>query len=166
MTSRPSLVADDMTPDTDVTKVPPDTQVTVPESFADLLERPLFAHLATVRPDGSPQNSVMWFDWDGSLLRITHTKNRQKFANLEKDPRVSFSIADPDDGYRSMEVRGVVVDTVDDDEQATFYKALQHRYGMDYDVTDAPVRVVISIRPTKFITVEGGAITHPADSGS
>jgi len=38
--------------------------VDLPESHADLLERPLFAHLATIRPDGSPQISVMWFAWD------------------------------------------------------------------------------------------------------
>jgi len=40
----------------------------VPASHADLLERPLFAHLATIRPDGAPQSSVMWFIWDGSQV--------------------------------------------------------------------------------------------------
>jgi hypothetical protein len=46
---------------------PPETLMSTdwPESHADLLERPLFAHLATIRPDGSPQSSVMWFAWDG-----------------------------------------------------------------------------------------------------
>jgi hypothetical protein len=34
---------------------------TLPETRADLLERPLFAQLATVRPDGTPQSNVMWF---------------------------------------------------------------------------------------------------------
>ena len=134
-------------------------EATVPTSHADLLERPLFAHLATVRPDGAPQSSVMWFEWDGSRLRITHTKRRQKFANLENDPRLALSIADPDDGYRSLEVRGVVESVVDDDDGASFYKAFQHRYGMDYEVHDAPVRVVMTIRPTKFIaTVDGGIV--------
>jgi PPOX class probable F420-dependent enzyme len=143
---------------TNETSRPPVGEPTVPESHADLLERPLFAHLATVRPDGAPQSSVMWFDWDGSRLRITHTKRRQKFANLEQDPRLSFSIADPTDGYRSLEVRGVVEAVADDDEQATFYKGLQHRYGMDYEIRDAPVRVVMTIRPTKFVATEGGGI--------
>ena len=41
------------------------TAATVPASHADLLERPLFAHLATVRPSGAPMSSVMWFAWDG-----------------------------------------------------------------------------------------------------
>jgi hypothetical protein len=52
----------------------------------------------------------------------------------------------------------VVEDVADDDERASFYKGLQHRYGMDYDVDDIPVRVVMTIRPTKFIATEGGGI--------
>lgn len=80
----------------------------VPASHADLLDRPTFAHLATVRPDGSPQSSVMWFAWDGSRIRLTHTSTRQKFANLSREPRVALSIADPADQYRFLEVRGTV----------------------------------------------------------
>jgi PPOX class probable F420-dependent enzyme len=104
----------------------------------------------------------MWFVWDGARLRITHTKRRQKFANLAQDPRLSISIADPDDGYRSIELRGVVESVADDDETASFYKSLQHRYGMDYEIHDAPVRVVMTIRPTKVIATEGGGIVATA----
>ena len=89
----------------------------------------------------------MWFAWDGERLRITHTKTRQKFANLAEDPRLALSIADPDDGYRSLEVRGVVESVEDDDDRASFYKGLQHRYGQDYEVTDTDVRVIMTIRP-------------------
>jgi PPOX class probable F420-dependent enzyme len=132
----------------------------LPETYADLLEGPNFAHLATVRPDGSPQSSVMWFDWDGSRVRMTHTKTRQKFANLEKDPRVSLSIADPKDPYRFIEVRGVVESIADDDATASFYKQLQARYGMDYEVPDASVRVIITIKPEMYVAVSGGSVQH------
>jgi PPOX class probable F420-dependent enzyme len=108
-----------------------------PESHADLLEKPNFAHLATVRPDGSPQSSVMWFAWDGDRIRMTHTKTRQKFRNLSAEPRVALSIADPSDEYRFLEVRGVVESVEDDDAEASFYKTLQRRYGNEYDVKDA-----------------------------
>ena len=109
----------------------------LPASHADLLDRPLFAHLATVAPDGSPHSSVMWFVWDGEVLRFTHTSTRQKFKNLQNEPRVAISIHDPENPYRSLEVRGAVVDTVPDDEVASFYKSLQKRYGQDYEITDA-----------------------------
>jgi len=124
---------------------------TLPETHADLLARPLFAHLATVRPDGAPQSSVMWYDWDGSRIRMTHTKTRQKFRNIQREPRVALSIADPQDGYRYLEIRGVVERIEDDDEKASFYLSLQARYGRSYEIVDAPVRVVLTIRPESFI---------------
>jgi hypothetical protein len=80
----------------------------VPASHADLLDRPTFAHLATVRPDGAPQSSVMWFAWDGQRARFSHTRARQKHRNLQHEPRVSFHVQDPDNPYRTLEVRGIV----------------------------------------------------------
>jgi len=129
----------------------------VPESHVDLLEKPLFAHLATVRPDGGPQSSVMWFAWDGSRIRLTHTRTRQKFANLTNEPRVALSIADPDDQYRFLEIRGSV-EEIKDDPGAEFYRSLQRRYGMDYPINDADVRVVITIRPDRYVAVRSGAV--------
>jgi PPOX class probable F420-dependent enzyme len=128
----------------------------LPESHADLLERPLFAHLATIRPNGTPQSNVMWFGWDGSRIRMTHTKKRQKFRNLAREPRVALSIADPDDPYRFLEVRGAVEKVEDDDERASFYRSLQERYGNVYEISDAPVRVIITIRPEFYVAVTGG----------
>jgi PPOX class probable F420-dependent enzyme len=133
-----------------------------PESHADLLDKPTFAHLATVRPDGSPQSSVMWFDWDGEVIRMTHTKTRQKFRNLADEPRVALSIADPGDAYRFLEVRGVVESIEDDDAEASFYQSLQRRYGNVYPIPDADVRVIFTIRPTKYIGVDGGSVTATA----
>lgn len=123
----------------------------LPASHADLLERPLFAHLATVAPDGSPQSSVMWFVWDGEVLRFTHTTTRQKFKNIAVEPRVAVSVADPDDPYRSLEVRGTVEKVEPDDEVASFYRSLQERYGESYEITDAYKRVILTVRPTGFV---------------
>src|ERR1700743_1675030 len=93
----------------------------VPASHADLLEQPVFAHLATVRPDGSPQSSVMLFAWDGSRIRLTHTRTRQKFSTLTKEPRVALSVTDPADQYRFLEIRGTV-ETIEDPPQAGLHR--------------------------------------------
>jgi PPOX class probable F420-dependent enzyme len=132
--------------------------VNPPESHVDLLERPVVAHLATIRPDGSPQSNVMWFAWDGARIRMTHTKARQKFRNLTGEPRVALSIADPDDPYRFLEVRGAVEKIDDDDEVASFYQSLQRRYGRSYPIHDAPQRVVVTIRPETFVAVTDGTV--------
>jgi len=123
----------------------------VPQSHADLLERPMFAHLATVRPDGAPQTQVMWFVWDGERIRMTHTKTRQKYRNFQREPRVALSIAEPENPYRFLEIRGLVETIDDDDAEASFYQSLQQRYGQTYPIADAAVRVIVTIRPEKFI---------------
>jgi PPOX class probable F420-dependent enzyme len=131
-----------------------------PLSHADLLERPLFAHLATIRPDGSPQSSVMWFAWDGQRARFSHTSTRQKYRNLLADGRVSFHLQDPDNAYRTLEVRGRV-ESMEPDPDAAFYRSLQRRYGLEgIPVLDADVRVVIVVEPTNYVSVSGG-LTEP-----
>jgi PPOX class probable F420-dependent enzyme len=131
--------------------------VNPPETHADLLERPLFAHLATIRPDGAPQSRVMWFEWDGEHLKFTHTKRRQQFKNLADEPRIALSIHDPDDQYRFLEVRGEV-SSVEDDPTGEFYNRLAERYGSRNRVRDPEVRVVVKVRPTKYVRVIGGAV--------
>lgn len=132
----------------------------LPESHQDLLERANFAHLATIRPDGAPQSSVMWFSWDGEVVRMTHTRNRQKFANLAEEPRVALSILDPANPYRFLEVRARLESVEADDEEASFYHSLQVRYGNIYPITDADVRVVLTFRPEKFIAVVNGSVIN------
>jgi len=70
--------------------------VALPAGYDDLLERPLYGHLATARPDGALQVSPMWFDWDGELLRFAHTTKRQKYRKCTKQP----AGCDVDLGYR------------------------------------------------------------------
>jgi PPOX class probable F420-dependent enzyme len=126
-----------------------------PASHQDLLDRPLFAHLATVRPDGSPQSGLMWFAWDGERARFSHTRTRQKLRNLAHEPRVSFHLVDPNNPYRTLEVRGHV-ESIDTDPDAAFYRSLQERYDMIVPVFDADIRVVITVAPTSFVAVDGG----------
>ena len=130
-------------------------QPTLPTTHRDLLDRPLFAHLATVRPDGAPQSGLMWFAWDGRRARFSHTRTRQKLRNVAHEPRVSFHLVDPDNPYRTLEVRGRV-ESIDADRDATFYRSLQQRYDLVVPVFDADVRVVITVAPTAFVAVDGG----------
>lgn len=124
----------------------------VPESHADLLSRPLFAHLATVRPDGAPLVNPMWFLWDEArgVVKLTHTKRRSNYNFFQSEPRVAMDISDPDDPYRYMQIRGVV-EAIEDDPTGAFYNVLQLRYrGMVGEVSDREYRVIVTIRPTGF----------------
>ena len=42
----------------------------IPEEFKDLFTKKAFAHLATLMPDGSPQVTPVWCDYDGTYILI------------------------------------------------------------------------------------------------
>ena len=42
----------------------------IPDQYKDLLQKKAFAHLGTVMKDGSPQVTPIWFDYDGTHVRI------------------------------------------------------------------------------------------------
>ena len=121
----------------------------IPASHEDLLTRPLFAHLASIRPDRTPQVNPMWFSWDGSHLRFTNTTTRRKYRNVTMDPHVAVSINDPDQPYRYLEIRGRVI-RVDPDPEAAFFGELASRYqlAMDGPPPDADDRVIFIVEPS------------------
>jgi PPOX class probable F420-dependent enzyme len=123
----------------------------IPSGYEALLERPLYGHLATTRPDGNAQVNPMWFDWDGEVLRFTHTSKRQKYRNVTANPNVAMSISDPDNPYRYLEVRGVVEEIVPDPTGA-FYLHLNDRYSgpLTEPPPDKADRVILVVRPTGF----------------
>jgi PPOX class probable F420-dependent enzyme len=82
----------------------------IPEDYRSLFAKRAFAHLATLMPDGRPQVTPIWIDFDGEHVLINTAAGRQKDRNLQRDGRVAVSILDPDDPYRYLEVRGSVVE--------------------------------------------------------
>lgn len=116
----------------------------IPADLADLLERPVFGALGTVRPDGTVQVNPMWFQYDGERIRFTHTTKRAKYRNLQQNPSMSLLVIDPDDPMRYLELRGKLVEFVPDPSGA-FYVVLGKRYGnpAQEPPADSPDRVII-----------------------
>ena len=78
----------------------------IPEAARALLDQALVVDLATVRPDGGPQVNPMWFLFEDGLIWFTHTDFRQKFRNLQHEPRVAISILPEGNPYGYLEIRG------------------------------------------------------------
>jgi PPOX class probable F420-dependent enzyme len=88
--------------------------VAIPEQYRDLLQKKAFAHLGTVMKDGSPQVTPVWFDYDGTYIRINSAEGRWKDKNMRDRPRVAVAILDPDNPYRHIQIRGKVVEITKD----------------------------------------------------
>jgi PPOX class probable F420-dependent enzyme len=126
----------------------------IPESLTDLVEQPLYAHLATVRPDGTPQVNPTWFRFDGEFIWLTATSRRQKNRNWQHQPAVALSILDPDKPSRYLEIRGPVEQVIPDPEGAEYVR-LAERYGRPpRPPADAAYRIAVAIRP-QHITTQG-----------
>lgn len=78
----------------------------IPPEFRDLADCPPVAALTTLMPDGQPQTTVVWCDFDGECARVNTTAGRQKGRNMAADPRVTLLVVDPDDTSRYIEIRG------------------------------------------------------------
>src|ERR1700722_11986325 len=88
----------------------------IPDIFLDLLldEKRSFAHLATVMPDGSPQNTPVWFDYRDGKIRVNSARGRVKVRNMKLGARVALSIMDPGDPDRYVQIRGTVTRVSED----------------------------------------------------
>jgi PPOX class probable F420-dependent enzyme len=111
-----------------------------------------FATITTLLPDGHPQTQVMWVGTDGEHLLINTEVHRQKYRNVERDPRVTLTIWDREDPYRFVEVRGRVVEKVRGSEAREHIDELSHKYrGGPYKPRIKSERVVLRIAPFRQV---------------
>lgn len=125
------------------------SKTAIPEGYEDLLHTTALAHVATIGPDGEPQSTPVWFDWDGEHLMFSQIKTRQKYRNLSRDPRIALSIVDPENPYRYLEIRGELV-RVDEDPNIDFISSLAKKYlGMDRYPNHQPgdERIILYVEP-------------------
>jgi PPOX class probable F420-dependent enzyme len=121
----------------------------IPEKYHDILQKKAFAQLATLMPDGSPQVSPVWFDFDGQNILVNTAKGRVKDQNMRRDKRVGLDIMDPDNPYRHVSIRGRVVDITENGADAHIDKLAKKYIGQDrYPYrANGEVRVIYKIQP-------------------
>jgi len=123
------------------------------EKARQRLSDPNFGYLATIMEDGSPQVSPVWVDVEGDQILFNTAKGRVKEQNMRRDPRVAISIADKDNQYDKVDIRGRVVDWVDGDEALSHIDRMAKKYmGEDKYPWHRPgeERVIVKIEPDKI----------------
>lgn len=128
---------------------------TIPNSHQDLIDGPVVIALSTIMPDGQPQTTPVWCNYDGTHILINSARGRQKDKNMVARPRATILAVDPQNPLRYIEIRGQVAEiteagAVDHINQLgelytgkTFYSP-----GQTLDVT----RAIYKIKPVHITT--------------
>lgn len=132
--------------------------VTIPETYLDLFQKPVVVALVTVMPDGRPQATPVWCDYDGTHVIVNTARGRRKDRNMSANPHVAVLALDPANPYRWIEVRGTV-ESSSEEGAVDVINALSKKYrGVEDFYRDKPgqrgqeQRVTYRIRPEKVNT--------------
>lgn len=130
--------------------------VAIPDSHKDPVVDSIHAVLTTMMPDGQPQSSIVWCDFDGAHVRVHTTRERQKGKNMQANPKVALLVIDPKNDGRWIEIRGAVEITEEDaleqlDEITRQYTDSPQFYGYIFpeEQRERETRIICKIKPIK-----------------
>ena len=116
----------------------------------NLVRRPNFAHLATVRANGSPKLDPVWIDLvDPSTVIMATGEDSLKTQNIVRDPRVAISIVDIDNPYEELQMRGTCA--VDPDSDMAVLDALSHKYTGKPFPAQGDTGVALRVTVTQYL---------------
>ena len=114
------------------------------------------ATVVTLMPDGQPQAQYTWVDTDGEYVLVNTEPQRQRFKNLQRDPRITVLILG-DDPWDWAEVRGHLAGTVDGQEARDHIDFLANKYlgAESYPNEVGPAgRVILKIAPDRVVVAD------------
>jgi PPOX class probable F420-dependent enzyme len=79
---------------------------TLTDSQRELLQKPNYGVLGTVRPDGTPQLTTVWVDAEDGAVLVNTAEGRYKEQYVRRDPRVTLYVRDEEDPYKWLSVTG------------------------------------------------------------
>lgn len=121
----------------------------LPPDIKALLDRPNFAHLATLMGDGSPQSVPVWIGREGDRILVCTGENSLKAKNTRRDARVALSVVDFHNPYEEAQLRGRVVEHRPDSD-FKYMDAISHKYtGKPFPFRNPEGRVAIVIEVEK-----------------
>jgi len=128
---------------------------TVPETHKDLFNKKAFGSFTTLMPDGSPQTTPVWVDFQDGKVVVNTALGRQKDKNVRHDPRVAITLIDPENPYRYLEVRGRVDEITENGAAEHIHKMAKKYLGVDKYPYGQPgeKRELLKITPHKFSTM-------------
>jgi PPOX class probable F420-dependent enzyme len=135
--------------------------VAIPDVVRSKLQERSFWQFVTINADGSPAATPVWVDVDGDHVIVNTAVGRLKERNVRRDPRVALALADRDDPYMWIEIRGRVVQSLEGEVADNSIDRLSGKYlGLERYATRKPgeQRILLRIEPT--------AINYRTEAGS
>jgi PPOX class probable F420-dependent enzyme len=123
--------------------------VTLSPEVKQLIDRPNFAHLATLMPDGSPNATPVWIGRDGDNIIVCTGENSLKGKNTRRDPRVALSIVDFKNPYEEVQIRGRVIERRSDPDLKVMDPISQKYTGKPFPMRQPEGRVALVIEVEK-----------------
>ncbi len=122
--------------------------------LVQFLEPSRIVMVATIGRDGMPQMTPNWYFCDGDRVAISTTKDRVKYRNLSRDPRMTVCIASEPMAGDYVSISGPVLISDDDSIWPTTrsiigrYTPLENADGMIERMKDEG-RVILWLTPEK-----------------
>lgn len=111
-----------------------------------VLDQTYFAVLATINADGSPQQTVMWYELIDDRIMMNTEAGRTKEHNIRRDPRISVCI---EDHYNYVTLAGTA--TLDYDPERS--QADIARLARRYHPPEKAEQLIASFQKEKRITI-------------
>jgi PPOX class probable F420-dependent enzyme len=126
----------------------------ITEPVAKLLENKNFAFIATKMNDGSPQITPVWIDIDkdDNTILINTAEGRLKQENISRDPRIAISIANHNNPYEMVAIRGRVLEQISEGADEHIDKLAKKYLNVEKYPLRSPneKRIILKIKPEKI----------------
>jgi PPOX class probable F420-dependent enzyme len=134
----------------------------ISNDYLDLVNCPPVAVLTTIMPDGIPQTTVVWCDFDGVYVRVNTMRGFRKEKNMRANPKVTLLCFDPHEPLRSLEVRGTVVEMTEEgamehlDTLSERYTGVRPYFGacVPAELKETEIPVLCHILPGHVVTLD------------
>jgi len=122
----------------------------------ELIEAPNLGFVGSLLDDGTPAVNPAWVDLDGNALLLNSNTGRTWPRRLERNPRVSVTVANRENVVEYVEVRGHLVDTTTDGANEHIRQLSQKYTGSpEYPLQPGEQRVILRIEPDSVHHHEG-----------
>jgi PPOX class probable F420-dependent enzyme len=114
-----------------------------------MIDRPNFAHFATLMPDGSPHVAPVWINREGDRVIISTSSESVKGKNTKSDARAAISIVDFSNPYEELQLRGRVIERRPDPDLEALDVTSQKYTGKPFPMREQKTQVALVIEIEK-----------------